>query len=167
MTRSSRTFQFTALPGNLEELKNLPEAALTDPFAVAALTVVALCAYPGNKKAAEEMLQYLQGPKELTVYDQQFLVDRFRGKDYVPRSYLAGTSPENDYHPEQPYRITVNEEAHSRDQEGYLTLYLQSSGADSQRPLQLRLKPSTGQWFLWKQLLLGDIRKPNSLNEWA
>jgi hypothetical protein len=31
----------------------------------------------------------------------------------------------------------------------------------------LRLKPSTGQWFLWDQMLLAGIREPKSKDAWA
>ena len=42
-----------------------------------------------------------------------------------------------------------------------------SGGADSARQIKLRTKPSTGQWFLWEQFLLADIRKPVSADPWA
>ena len=50
--------------------------------------------------------------------------------------------------------------------EGYLTLYVNCSGADSPRPLKLRKKPSTGQWFLWEQQLLAGIRIPAAADPW-
>ena len=40
-------------------------------------------------------------------------------------------------------------------------------GADSARQIRLRTKPSTGQWFLWEQFLLSDIRVPVSADPWA
>ena len=115
------------------------------------------------------MLEYLHGPKGLSVYDKQFLADRFRDKDYVPRSYLAGATPQNNYEPTAPYTVTVFENPYSRDHlaEGYLTLHIRSGGADSPRQIKLRNKPSTGQWFLWEQFLLSDIRPPVSADPWA
>lgn len=52
------------------------------------------------------------------------------------RSYLVGSTPENNYTPVQPYRVTVSENTYSRTQfvDGYLTLYVACSGADSPRP---------------------------------
>lgn len=35
------------------------------------------------------------------------------------------------------------------------------------RPLKLRNKPSTGQWFLWEQQLLTGIRIPEEADPWA
>ena len=163
------TVVLPVLPKNLQQLKALKEGALQKPEHTAALTIAALCVYPENKTAAIEMLTYLQGPKGLSVFEQQFLADRFRDKDYVPRSYFAGAVPQNNYTPSMPYTITVFENPYSRAniQEGYLTLQIQSGGADSPRQIRLRLKPSTGQWFLWEQFLLADIRQPIEKDPWA
>ena len=165
----SYTVSFPQLPVDLAQLQAMPEGALRQPEHTAALTVAALCIYPVNKDAALEMLNYLQGPRGVTPYDKQFLADRFRDKDYVPRSYFAGATPQNNYEPSEPYTITVFENPYSRSQigEGYLTLHVCSGGADSPRQIKLRNKPSTGQWFLWEQFLLSDIRKPVSADPWA
>ena len=165
----SYTISLPQLPVNLAQLQEMPEGALLKPEHTAALTVAALCVYPINREAALEMLHYLQGPRGITPYDKQFLADRFRDKDYVPRSYFAGATPQNNYEPSEPYTITVFENPYSRSQigEGYLTLHIRSGGADSPRQIKLRLKPSTGQWFLWEQFLLADIRQPVSADPWA
>ena len=165
----SYTVTLRALPVNLAQLQAMPEGALRQPEHTAALTVAALCIYPINREAALEMLNFLQGPRGVTPYDKQFLADRFRDKDYVPRSYFAGAVPENNYEPSEPYTVTVFENPYSRTQisEGYLTLHIRSGGADSPRQIKLRNKPSTGQWFLWEQFLLSDIRKPVSADPWA
>ena len=161
------TVTLRQLPVNLAQLQAMPEAALQKPEHTAALTVAALCVYPIDKEAALEMLNYLQGPRGVTPYDKQFLADRFRDKDYVPRSYFAGATPQNNYEPSEPLTITVFENPYSRGQDGYLTLHVRSGGADSPRQIKLRNKPSTGQWFLWEQFLLSDIRKPVAADPWA
>lgn len=165
----SYTVSFPELPVNLAQLQAMPEGALQKPEHTAALTVAALCIYPINQDDALEMLNYLQGPRGVTPYDRQFLADRFRDKDYVPRSYFAGATPQNNYEPAEPYTVTVFETPYSRSQinEGYLTLYIRSGGVDSPRQIKLRNKPSTGQWFLWEQFLLADIRKPVRADPWA
>ena len=163
----SYTVTLSQLPVNLAQLQAMPEASLQKPEHTAALTVAALCVYPIDQDAALEMLNYLQGPRGITPYDKQFLQDRFRDKDYVPRSYFAGATPQNNYEPSEPRTITVFENPYSREQDGYLTLHIRSGGADSPRQIKLRHKPSTGQWFLWEQFLLSDIRKPVSADPWA
>lgn len=157
------------LPKNLAELRQMQEGSLQKPEHTAALTVAALCLYPADKEAAMQMLEFLHGPKGLSVYDKQFLADRFRDKDYVPRSYLAGSTPQNNYTPTEPYTVTVFENPYSRANfaDGYLTLHICSGGADSPRQIKLRHKPSTGQWFLWEQFLLSDIRPPVAADPWA
>lgn len=163
------TVTLSEIPVSMAQLQAMPEAALTQPEHTAALVIAALCVYPANKEAALEMLTFLHGPKGLSVYDKQFIADRFRDKDYVPRSYFRGATPENNYEPAKPYTLDFFENPYSRDQlkDGYLTLHIRSGGADSPRQIKLRNKPSTGQWFLWEQFLLSDIRKPVSLDPWA
>ena len=157
------------LPKNLAELQAMPEASLKEPQNAAALTIAVLALYPSDKNAALGMLEFLHGPKGLSTYDKQFIADRFRDKDYVPRSYFEGANPQNNYEPSKPYKLVFFENLYSRDQlkDGYLTLHVKSGGADSARQIKLRTKPSTGQWFLWEQFLLADIRKPVSADPWA
>ena len=163
------TVTLRQLPVSLEQLKAMPEGSLQKPEHTAALAISALTLYPIDKDAALQMLEFLQGPKGLSPYEKQFLADRFRDKDYVPRSFFNGATPENNYEPSEPYTLTFFENPYSRDHiaEGYLTLHIRSGGADSPRQIKLRNKPSTGQWFLWEQFLLSDIRPPVSADPWA
>ncbi|MCR5610789.1 MAG: hypothetical protein K6F68_03045 [Clostridiales bacterium] len=171
MDTLKKTFEFESIPGSLEEMMKLEGAGLNDPYAVTALCVLAFNEFPKNREACFEMLNYLKGPRPLTNFDISFIKDRFMdGNDYVPRSYFAGTSPDNNYTPSMPCSITVFEGAHSRDQfnEGYLKIFLRSSGADSDRYIVLRHKPSTDQWFVWQfEGLLVGIRQPKSSDPWA
>lgn len=159
------TFEFEKLPKDVTELQQAEKNGLTTPFETAALTVLALMRYPESSEDSVKMLNYLKGPQELTPYELQFLKDRFRDKDYVPKSYVKGAEPQNSYEAESPYRITVSENQYSYDQAGYAKLYLKSSGADSSRPVVLRVKGN--RWYLWEQMLLADIRKPVSEDAWA
>lgn len=157
---------FTNIPHTLEGFKELPQAAMENPFDTAALTVAALSVYPFDKQASLDMLDYLRGPRPLSPMDKQFIADRFRDKDYVPRSYFGGARPENDYTPSEPYTVTVTENPYSYQEEGYANLYIASGGADNPRSVKLRLAKD-GKWYLWDQFLLPDIRKPESSNPWA
>ena len=169
MGNKTYTVTLQQLPVNLAQMQAMPEAALKEPQHAAALAIAALTMYSVDKEAALEMLEFLQGPRGLTGYDRQFLTDRFRDKDYVPRSYFAGATPQNNYEPSVPYTLTFFENPYSRDQinEGYLTLHIKSGGGDNPRQVKLRTKPSTGQWFLWEQFLLSDIRQPVSADPWV
>lgn len=161
------TFTFASLPESLAEMQALPEAALDTPFKTAALTVCALCAYAADKNVGTEMLNWLSGPRPLSGQDISFLNDRFRGnRTYIPFSYFAGAKPENDYTPTEPFSITI-ESNHTTDAEqGYAKLFIPCGGADSSRPIKLRMK-GDGKWLLWEQYLLTDIRQPKSSDHWA
>ena len=161
------TFTFAALPESLAAMQALPEADLSDPYKTAALTVCALCVYAADKDIGTEMLNWLRGPRPLNGADISFLNDRFRGgKTYIPFSYFAGATPENDYTPSQPYRITVESNHVSAAEQGYMKLFIPCGGADSPRPIKLRMR-GDGKWFLWEQYLLSDIRTPKSADPWA
>ena len=157
---------FPKLPDDLAGFKALPQAALSTPFDTAAMTVLAFCFYPQDKEAALEMVDYLRGPRPLSTYDKQFIADRFRDSDYIPRSYFSGATPQNDYAPSEPYTIKVSENPYSYESEGYAKLFPTSGGADSPRYVQLR-KAKDGKWYLWEQFILVGIRQPESSNPWA
>lgn len=161
------TFTFVALPESVEELRSLPEAAMDTPFKTAALTVCALCAFAAVPENGTQMLNFLRGPRPLNGSDISFIQDRFRGeRTYIPFSYFAGATPENNYTPKEPYTVTVTSDAHSFDEQGYARLYIICGGADSPRPVKLR-KKGDGQWCLWEQYLLTDIRQPKANDPWA
>ncbi len=157
---------FSALPDTFEQFCSLPQASLANPFDTAAMTVLAFCFYPENKELSLKMLDFLRGPRPMSVMDKQFIQDRFRDKDHVPRSYFEGATPDNNYLPAEPYSIVVSENPYSYQNEGYATLYITSGGADSPRSVQMR-KAKDGKWYLWEQFILADIRKPESENPWA
>jgi len=165
--QETREIRFAALPESLAAFRALPQAAMATPFDTAALTVLAFCIYPKDKALALDALNCLRGPRPLSVLDQQFIADRFMdGKDYVPRSYFAGATPQNDYTPSQPLTLQITAGPYAYQNEGYAKLDLRSGGADSPRQVQLRLAKD-GKWYLWEQYLLPDIRKPESENPWA
>ncbi|MGN0658628.1 MAG: DUF6935 domain-containing protein [Emergencia sp.] len=156
---------FTDIPENLEAFRALPQAALSTPFDTAALTVAALSIYPADRELCFQMLDYLRGPRPMNGADRQFIDDRFRDKDYVPRSYFDGAVPENDYMPASPYTVTVKSDPHSYDEQGIAKLFVPSGGADDPRPVKLR-QAKDGKWYLWEQFLLTGIRQPESSNPW-
>ncbi|MBR4208417.1 MAG: hypothetical protein IKQ88_07470 [Lachnospiraceae bacterium] len=161
------TFTFEKLPENVTELKALPEAAMDTPYKTAALAVAALCRYEADEGAMHEMLDHLKGPEPLSNMEKQFLKDRLAGKAYKSFSFFAGAAPENGYTPDKPYSITVSSNPYSFTTENWATVYVKSGGADSPRPVKLRKKPSTGQWFLNEIQCLSDIRLPAEADPWA
>lgn len=158
--------EFADIPESLAQFTALPQAAMQNPFDTAALFVAAMSLYPVNKDEAIAMVNFLKGPQALSNHELQFIADRMRGKDYVPRSYFEGATPANDYMPSSPYTVVVSENPYSYDQAEYAKLFIRSGGADSERPIVMRLAKD-GKWYLWEQHLLADIRPPESSNPWA
>ncbi|MBE6880348.1 MAG: hypothetical protein E7490_05905 [Ruminococcaceae bacterium] len=166
-SNTKETFTFAALPESLAQLQALPEASLDSPFKTAALSVCALCAYGADKQIGIEMLNWLRGPRPLSNQEISFLDDRFRdGKFYIPFSYFAGATPDNDYTPSSPFTITIETNPYSDANEGYKKLFIKSGGADGAREIVLRMK-GDGKWFLWDQFLMVGIRDPKSSDPWA
>lgn len=161
------TITFHELPHCAEQLKQYPEAGLTTPFQTAALAVAVLCSFREDPQGMFQMLDYLKGPAPTTPFEKQFIRERLSGKDYKPFSFFQGATPENGYTPQKPYRITVYQTPYSFPEENWATVYVQSGGADHLRPIKLRKKPSTGQWFLNELQCLADIRVPVADDPWA
>ncbi|MCR5332044.1 MAG: hypothetical protein K6E62_12800 [Lachnospiraceae bacterium] len=155
------------MPANVTELKALKEASLDSAFKTTALAILALARYEDDPEAVFEMLDFLNGPDETTKYDRQFFEERLKDKPYKIRSFFDGATPENDYQPKTPYKITVIENPYSFDEENWATLYVKSGGDENPRPVKLRKKPSTGQWFITDMQCLGDIKIPKSEDPWA
>ena len=163
----SVTIDFPGIPESYEEFVSLPEAKMENPFETAAMTVLAFCVYPKDRELSIKMLNFLRGPRPMSGMDINFIRDRFMdGRDYVPRSYFKGATPENDYTPEIPLKITVGDNPYSYENDGYAKLLVRSGGADSLREIVLR-EAKDGKWYLWEQYILSDIRQPESANPWA
>ena len=168
VSSKSKTYSFEALPQTVDELKALPEAALTDVYAVAALSLLALTRFEADRDASIAMLNFLKGPDPMTPMAIQQISDRFMdGKFYKVNSFFEGATPANNYTPSQPYKVKVSSTPYSFDTENWAVLYLHSGGSDSPRPVKLRKKPSTGQWFLVEIQYLGDVRTPVAADKWA
>lgn len=166
----AHSFTFNSLPQNLDELKALPEASLTDPYAVAALTLAALTRYGTSSSDCFEMLNFLKGPEPLSGYEKQFIRERLEGKTYKPFSYFKGATPRNNYTPSQPFKVTIDSNPYSFTTDGsghqWCTMWVTSGGADNPRSIKLRKKGSTGQWFLNDIQCLSDIRTPVAEDKW-
>ena len=165
--QGGNTYIFHSLPQDVSEMEGLWGLQESAPEHTAAFCVAAFNRYPQSKEDCFAMIDLLRGPKPMNDMDKQFISDRFRDKDYVPRSYFAGASPDNNYTPAEPYTLTVTADAHSFDEENMARLYVSSGGADSPRPITLR-KAKDGGWYLWEysSVLLG-IRLPAAEDPWA
>ena len=154
-------------------MTELPQSAAdigpcSTPEEAAAMTVAAMARFSENPQEGIAMLNALKGPQPLSNMDIQLLKDQLLGdRTYVARSHFEGATPANDYTPNQPYAVIVTENPYSYNEANYAKLFLHSGGADNPRPVTLRKKPSTGEWFLWNHAgLLTGIRIPASKDAW-
>ena len=164
----TKTITFQDVPRNMEEFLALPESSMDSPFKTAALVVLATCVYKENRELCIQMLDHLNGPNDMSASGTQFLDERLKGKEYKPYSFFEGSSKENGYVPTKPLKISIFSNAYSKRDETHMSLWLTSSGSDAPRQIDLRLKPSTGEWFLNDPCnFLGDIKTPVSEDPWA
>lgn len=163
-----KTVKFETLPQNVEEMKAMRNFDQKDEYAVAAFTVAALLRFVSDPEDGKAMLSVLKGPEDVSNLEVQQMYEKLVDCEYKVRSYFKGAEPANDYKPKDPWTVEMVEYPNSRDIENYLYLYVESGGADNPRQIQLRRKPSTGEWFIWVfQGLLMDIRIPVSEDKWA
>ena len=165
--RKKESFTFDKIPESLDELKALPQANLKNAFGTAALVILAMNNYTSNTAACMEMLTFLKGPGTLYGHETQRMADQLKDKDYHMRSYFEGATPENNYEPSRPYKLTIFDNPHSYDNKGYAVLWVKTAGADTERQIRLRKKESTGEWFLDEEALTPEIRKPKEADPWA
>lgn len=160
---------FQNMPKNFQDFLLLTESLPKVPESVCALFLCALELFSENREEGTQAMNSLRGPRPISVYDTQFLTDRLRGKAYLPMAYFSGATPENGYVPQRPFVLDVLPDTRPQDVEpGYLRLFLKTSGADSPRPIKLRQKASTGEWFLWEySSVLSGIRIPATEDPWA
>lgn len=156
------------IPESLPEFEALAAGQRT-PEKISALFLCALSLFDRNMADGVSAMNLLRGPKPMTPYDAQFLRDRLRGKAYLPLAYFEGATPQNGYKPNAPYVLNVLSDPRPQDIEpGYLRAFLKTAGADSPRPIKLRQKASTGEWFLWEySSILSGIRIPAAEDPWA
>ena len=159
-----------ALPENLTEFMALAQPEdKSRPERVCALFIAALHVFTKNRQDGIAAINALRGPRPLSRHEEQFLWDRLYDKLYLPRVYLDGAAPGNDYTPSQPLTVTLHGDPRPQDmQPGYARLYFRIAGADSPRSIVLRQKASTGEWFLWEYpAILMGVKTPVSQDPWA
>lgn len=160
-------FRFTTVPESKDALLALPEFGFSSPHQVSALLLLALMNFEKNREECYAMIDALKGPQKLSPMDKSFIRDRMMGKaDYIAKAYFLGATPENNYTPNEPLSIRVEENDYSYSDPGYARLLIRTAGADSPRTLTLRQKGE--EWFVWEfPGLLADIRKPKEADPWA
>jgi len=166
------TYTFNALPRNMEELKTLEvndREYFKSPHFVTALFICCLNRITDNSSDAWHMINYLRTHTatvgennifKVSNVAMQGIAQRLMEKDPngFPvsnglRSYFAGSSPDNQYTPTEPYQVTVVEKVSNvyTTEDGFLCakLYVKSSGSKNLiGPLKLR-KVEGHDWMVY------------------
>ena len=162
----TKTLTFSKM---LTSAKDLQELDITNEYVSACAVIFALAECEKDINAGKEMLEYINGPEDVSGFDINFIKEQIKQYPYLMRSYFNGTSVDNNYEVKN-VSINVKVNAYSKDEAGYIKLWFKSTGADSERALTLRQKASTKEWFLssdsYKGLMAG-IRTPKAADKWA
>jgi hypothetical protein len=147
---------FPAFTEKLSSLSLSPEGA-------AAAVIIGLALMAMDRELGWKCIQ----ASDPSIPDSKlrFVLDRLEGKEYLPNSYIVGTSPENRYRPKQPpLVIRFSTDTPGGDQTtGRVKLFVECTGADSPRPVTVA-SGADGKWTVteWSSLLSG-IRPPVQL----
>ena len=166
--RNGKTLLFSRPALNADDLKFFD---FTDEYQSACAIIFALARYENDQNDSVAMLDVVMGPESPNAFTTGFIKDQFRQYPYVVRSYFGGASVSNNYSVNDScLSLTFTENPYSREQDGYVKLFIRSAGADSERSVTLRRKASTGEWFLFSDSykgLLAGIRVPSAADPWA
>lgn len=147
---------------------------LQDPFETVSVLVHALCAYnPDNEEVFYNMLQKLMGEAQpISNLLKQQIKERMKADEkwkFIGKSYFVGATNLNDYTPNVPYVVDIEDNPYSYQNEGFAVLHILCGGADNRRQITLR-KMKDGRWLIWSDTILGllsGIKAPESQNPWA
>ena len=164
-TADGKVIAYSSLPYSDDDFENFD---LSDPYEVAADVIVCFQIYENDPDLAIELLNYLKGPESASEFEKNFIKEQFKQYPYVARSYNQGSTPDNNYTTDK-IKIAVNKHPYSNSDEGYISLALKSSGADTPRNVKLRYKPSDDAWYVFSDSyygLLAGIRIPTEADPW-
>ncbi|MDO4203212.1 MAG: hypothetical protein Q4D07_01770 [Selenomonadaceae bacterium] len=162
------TVSIPYLPQTLDEFKAMDKLDLTKPENTVIMYLAATNLFAHNEADGIAALNMLAGPRPLSSQDIYFYRERLKDKKYLMKVYFHGATPENNYEPEQPYTLTIHPDAGRYGEEGYCRVFLKAPAFDSPRPVTLRYKPSTGEYFIWNMnSILVGVRTPRNQDPWA
>jgi hypothetical protein len=170
-----------ALPRTVQEFLSLRDRIATTPEGGATCFIMALINYanPLNHdegvsmailSMAEENVVPSQEPGSYNGYGlHRSDIDRLnRASQKTANSYVAGTSPENDYTIQNPNSCSIGFRAQDKSAgsvaEGTKKVFVWSSGADAARPITMK-RNVNGIWKAFEfSSLVVEVRSPASAN---
>ena len=173
--------QIDRFPESVEEFVALRNEIAHTPEGGAAMIILALLAYASDEEMGRQCLTVAvdrsglqESPTgykgwQLRTSRVQLLASQLAKQRYIPRSYIQGATPENQYTlPAPPVVLDLSHNRYSGDRDGdEFKVYVTCSGAASPRPITLR-KNDRGIWKAseWSSLIVGiqaPPREPDDL----
>jgi len=160
------------VPATIEEFLALRDKLATSPDGGAAIYIVAANMYAQDPVLGLQAItiatdmKWLEADKSGKGFkgyipwraEQQRLKERYLGgREYVPRCFVQGTTPDNGYtFPAGALKIKLKEQVDSAVDATTFKLFIYCTGADSPRPITLK-KNDKGLWkaYEWSSLQLG------------
>jgi hypothetical protein len=134
------TVQVPSVPASLEELKALRDTLATTPQGGAAIFALALNMYSDRIADGAEYLGLVIDQSKISGREPSNMrdfKDRNLLKPYIAHSMIQGTSPASAYKlPALPWSIRVTSISFAKEDD--VRVYIQTSGAPSPKPLQLK-----------------------------
>lgn len=151
--------ELSSLPRSTDEFLALRDQVAGSARGGAAMFVAALILYGQDEQLGRECLTIAvdQGQlsdggqgykgKQLSNRSLQGLKSSVGAKPYIARSYVEGATPDNGYAlPKGPLTVRFSREDEA---DGQAKVFVYSSGADSPRPITLRVNDK-GVWKAWE-----------------
>jgi hypothetical protein len=164
--------EITKIPSTIEEFIILRDQLAISPEGGAAVFLLALKTYIDNPELAKQFLVASVDMQRLTAgntykgydlnsSDLNLMKSQLNNNPRIPDSYIEGSSPENNYKTQLPYKFVFSGNKYSGDKEkGTYKLFVKCSGADTPRPMSMK-RNDKGIWkaMEWSTLVVG-IKKP-------
>lgn len=165
------TINLSGIPSNIEDFVSMRNELANTPEGGAAVFVLAMIMFGNDRKLGEQALtvaldrsnlaESMMGYKGFVPASSlKYHLDRFAAKPYWGRAYVEGTSPENAYELPADLSVTLGRNAYSELSNGDVKIFIKCSGADSPRPITLRVNDKG----IWKALecssMFLDMRAP-------
>lgn len=169
-----KSIELGSIPVTLEEFDAKYNAIATTPEGAIAMFLAAMDIYARNEELGKHCFGLCLHPENRNGdlpnnHFLSFMRSRFHegdGQPWIARSYFEGAKPENGYTPKEPLTLKMKSRANDDD---YLTSmdadvekrWLQSSGADSERAVQvLRVRGEELYYMFEYGGLPSQVRKP-------
>lgn len=144
------------IPTTIEEFIAFRDKVATTPEGGAAVFAMAMILYTQNKELGNQALTVAMDLSQLeegNVYKGyqppsalNYHLGNLSEKPYIARSYVQDAKPDNGYAlPSSKIKFKTSRNSYSEQDNGDIKVFIQSSGADSPRPIALR-KNEKGLW---------------------